>query len=198
METGIRTHESSSIPQPTNLRKLKSVREKPSLHLVTTQGQLQIHTASYRGSFSVVLSEALRSAGLGSKVLIAQFLKGGVTQGPKEAIHLCGRLEWVRPAFQGCITDLTGSTNSEVNNEMQSRAVNEVWNFCKQRLDQNDIQKIVLDEIGLAVSLGFITENDLISTLNNRPGSTDIILTGPSIPSQIMKMADQVTELRSS
>ena len=44
------------------------------LQLVATQGQLQIHTSTFRGSFSVVLSEAIRSAGLGSQVLIAQFL----------------------------------------------------------------------------------------------------------------------------
>ena len=43
------------------------------LKLVKTQGQVQIHTSACRGSFSIVLSEALRSAGLGSKVLISQF-----------------------------------------------------------------------------------------------------------------------------
>ena len=53
----------------------------PALHLVAPEGQLQVHTAPYRGSFSSVLSEAMRAAGLGSRVLISQFLKGGVQQG---------------------------------------------------------------------------------------------------------------------
>ena len=39
-------------------------------------------------------------------------------------------------------------------------------------------------------------ENDLINTLEKRPSSMDVILTGPSIPSQVMEMADQITELR--
>ena len=76
--------------RPTPIRK--------PLQLVATQGQVQIHTSTFRGSFSVVLSEAIRSAGLGSQVLIAQFLRGGVNQGPKGALNLCGRLDWVRPA----------------------------------------------------------------------------------------------------
>ena len=54
----------------------------------------------------------------------------------------------------------------------------------------------MLDEIGMAISLGFIEENDLISMIKNRPSSTDIILTGQSIPSQVIEMADQITELR--
>ena len=63
---------------------------KLPLHLVEPEGQLQIHTASYRGSFSSVLSQAVRSAGLGSRVVIAQFLKGGVNQGPDGQVQLCG------------------------------------------------------------------------------------------------------------
>ena len=69
------------------------------LHLVGPEGQLHVHTAPYRGSFSVVLSEALRAAGLGRRVMVAQFLKGGVSQGPEGSINLCGRLDWLRPSI---------------------------------------------------------------------------------------------------
>ena len=78
----------------------------------------------------------------------------------------------------------------------EEKAIKELWEFCKARLIERKIDKIVLDEIGMAISLGFIEENDLISLLNNRPSSTDIILTGPSIPPKVIEMADQITELR--
>ena len=42
------------------LRPLVPVR--PPLHLVEPEGQLQVHTATYRGSFSSVLSQAMRTA----------------------------------------------------------------------------------------------------------------------------------------
>ena len=41
------------------LRPLVPVR--PPLHLVEPEGQLQVHTATYRGSFSSVLSQAMLS-----------------------------------------------------------------------------------------------------------------------------------------
>ncbi|HJM80570.1 MAG TPA: ATP--corrinoid adenosyltransferase, partial [Prochlorococcaceae cyanobacterium Fu_MAG_72] len=49
---------------------LLAVAERPPLHLVAPEGQLQVYTAPYRGSFSAVLSQALRTAGLGSRVMV--------------------------------------------------------------------------------------------------------------------------------
>jgi len=174
--------------RPTPIRK--------PLQLVKAQGQVQIHTSTFRGSFSEVLSESLRSAGLGSKVLIAQFLRGGVDQGPNGAINLCGRLDWLRPAIETCLSPQMSEVNLSLKRKYEEKAIKELWEFCKARLIENRLDRIVLDEIGMAISLGFIEENDLIFTINNRPSSTDIILTGSSIPPKVMEMADQITELR--
>ena len=54
----------------------------------------------------------------------------------------------------------------------------------------------MLDEVGLASALGYLDEDELLSSLQQRPGSMDVIITGPAIPSSVMAMADQVTELR--
>ena len=183
----------SSPATETSLR--PTPRRKP-LQLVSTQGQVQIHTSTFRGSFSVVLSEALRSAGLGSQVLIAQFLRGGVNQGPHEAVQLCGRLEWLRPAIETCLPEQISKENLSLKRKYEEKAIKEIWEFCKARLIEKRIDKIVLDEIGIAISLGFIEENDLIAMISNRPSSTDIILTGSSIPPNVIDMADQITELR--
>tara|TARA_Y100001933_G_scaffold78224_1_gene79384 strand:+ start:509 stop:1105 length:597 start_codon:yes stop_codon:yes gene_type:complete len=171
---------------------------KRPLQLISTQGQVQIHTSSFRGSFSVVLSEALRSAGLGSQVLIAQFLRGGVNQGTNGAIHLCGRLEWLRPAIETCIPEQISEEYLSLKRKYEEKAIRELWECCKTRLIEKKIDKIVLDEIGMAISLGFIEENDLVFMIKNRPPTTDIILTGPSIPNKVIEMADQITELRSN
>ena len=55
---------------------------------------------------------------------------------------------------------------------------------------------MVLDEVGLAIALGYLDEADVLTTLEQRPGSMDVILTGSVMPSILMAMADQVTELR--
>ena len=175
---------------------LRPVLNTNPLQLVKTKGQVQIHTSTFRGSFSVVLSEALRAAGLGSQVLISQFLRGGVNQGPNGAVNLCGSLEWLRPNIETCLSEELMKEHLSLKRKYEEKAIKEVWEFCKARLIEKKIDKIILDEIGMAISHGFIEENDLIFMINNRPSSTDIILTGTSIPPKVIEMADQITELR--
>ncbi len=167
------------------------------LHLVSPEGQLQVHTTTYRGSFPSVLSEALRAAGLGRRVLIAQLLKGGVSQGLEGKVQLCGQLEWLRPSISSCLTEKLEKESSNENEISTLKAVKEIWEACKERILLGNLDQLVLDEVGLAIYLGYLNESDLINTLERRPSAMDVILTGPSIPSRVMEMADQVTELRS-
>ena len=161
-----------------------------SLKLVAQQeGLLQIHTAPFRGSFSGVFSQALRSAGLGSRVLIAQFLKGGVDQGVERSLWLCGRLQWMRPAVPATLAAAPAS-------EQEEEAVQEVWDATRERLLNGSLDLVVLDELGLAMDLGYLEPEDVISTLEQRPAHLDVILTGPSMPPALLAMADQLTQLR--
>ena len=192
-----------------------------SLRLVAQQeGLIQIHTAPFRGSFSGVFSQALRSAGLGSRVLITQFLKGGVDQGLEASLWLCGRLQWLRPAVAGCLSEpcamavpcataasvvsaapaagpsgLAGSplpTASDPDRE----AVEAVWAYSRDQLLGGQLDQLVLDELGLAVDLGYLCAAEVTATLERRPSHVDVILTGPAMPAALMAMADQVTQLR--
>lgn len=159
--------------------------------LAKPEGLLQVHTASFRGSFGGVFSQALRSAGLGSRVLISQFLKGGVDQGPEHSLRLCGRLQWLRPAVPSCLTQPAALEPEPVH-----AAVQEVWTFSRDQLLGAAVELMVLDELGLAIELGFLAAEEVISTLEQRPAHLDVILTGPSIPLELLAMADQVTQLR--
>ncbi|MFM2079866.1 MAG: hypothetical protein RLZZ219_548 [Cyanobacteriota bacterium] len=163
-----------------------------SLRLAAQQeGQLQVHTAPFRGSFSGVFSQALRSAGLGSRVLISQFLKGGVDQGPERSVWLCGRLQWLRPAVPACLAEPVTAVGAA-----DREAVEAVWSYTREQLLVGELDQLVLDELGLAVDLGYLCASDVITTLEQRPPHLDVILTGPCMPSALLAMADQVTQLR--
>ena len=72
-----------------------------------------------------------------------------------------------------------------------------MWNFCKNELISGDNDQIILDEIFLAIERKIIDKDDLISTLENRFITGDVILTGTGIPKDLLLMANQITELRS-
>jgi len=156
------------------------------------EGLLQVHTAAFRGSFSGVFSQALRTAGLGSRVLISQFLKGGVDQGPERSLWLCGRLQWMRPALSSC---LIHPAADPLTDPADRRAVEAAWTFSREQLLAGAVDLVVLDELGLAIALGYLPADDVVSTLEQQPAQLDVILTGPSMPADLIAMADQVTQL---
>ena len=160
-------------------------------------GQIQIYQSSFRGSYSSVIRDSLRNAALGRKVLLVQFMKGGVKQGVANAVKLCGNLTWIRASHS---FDQYNSEEIE-NNQTLKKSIHEstieLWDFCKKELLSGENDQIILDEIFLAIEMKIIDKDDLISTLENRFISGDVILTGTGIPKDLLLMANQVTELRS-
>ena len=189
---------SSNNYSKSNLDVIKiSTANKNHLKRFTQNGQIQIYQSSYRGSYSSIIRDSLRNAALGRKVLLVQFMKGGVEQGIANAVKLCGNLTWVRSSHS---FDQYNSEEIE-NNENLKKSIHEstyeLWNFCKKELLSGEIDQIILDEIFLAIEMKIIDKDDLISTLENRFISGDVILTGTGIPKDLLLMANQITELRS-
>ncbi|MFM1797879.1 MAG: hypothetical protein RLZZ117_157 [Cyanobacteriota bacterium] len=187
-------------PAPRNEATSRSLRllQTPAPHLPPQpEGLLQIHTAPHRGSFAAVLSQALRSAGLGSRVLVCQLLKGGVHQGVEGSQMLCGRLRWLRPATPLCLASPAEALDLE--QEVASdtrRAVRDVWTFSREQLLEERLDQLVLDELGLAIALGYLPLEEVVDTLERRPSQLDVIITGPAVPAELLAMADQITEVR--
>ena len=164
---------------------------------VIQNGQIQIYQSSYRGSYSTIIRDSLRNAALGRKVLLVQFMKGGVKQGITNALKLCGNLTWLRSSNS---YDQYNFEEIENNNNLKNsihESTYELWNFCKKELLSGENDQIILDEIFLAIEMNIIDKDDLISTLENRFISGDVILTGTDIPKDLLLMANQITELRS-
>ena len=170
---------------------------KINLKKFAQNGQIQIYQSPHRGSYSTIIRDSLRNAALGKKVLLIQFMKGGVKQGIANAIKLCGNLTWVRSSNS---LDQYNSEEIENNENLKQsifESTKELWNFCKKELLSGENDQIILDEIFLAIEMQIIDKDDLISTLENRFISGDVILTGTDIPKDLLLMANQITQLRS-
>ena len=164
---------------------------------IKQNGQIQIYQSSYRGSYSNIIRDCIRNAALGRKVLLVQLMKGGVNQGVLNPVSLCDNLLWIRSSDSyDQYNSKTLATDDNIKNSIKNSTI-ELWEFCKKQLISGEQDQIILDEIFRAIELGMINEDDLISTLEDRFISGDVILTGTKIPKKFLLMADQVTELRS-
>ena len=191
---------SSLNSYPTNNDQVVNINRNnkdPKSRSANQNGQIQIYQSSYRGSYFSIIRDSLRNAALGRKVLLVQLMKGGVKQGIPNAQKLCGNLTWIRSSnsYDQYESEYINS-NKNLGEEIKSSII-ELWDFCKKELLSGQYDQIILDEIFLAVEMNIISKDDLISTLENRFISGDVILTGTSIPKDFLLMADQITELRS-
>ncbi len=170
---------------------------KINLKRFKQNGQIQIYQSSYRGSYYSIIRDGLRNAALGKKVLLVQFMKGGVKQGVANQLKLCGNLNWVRSSHSYDQYDSEEIENNKNLEKSIHESTYELWNLCKKELVSGDKDQIILDEIFLAIEMKIIDKDDLISTLENRNIPGDVILTGTDIPKELLLMANQITQLRS-
>lgn len=153
------------------------------------EGLVQVFTCPYRSFFTSVMAQALRIAGQGTRVLIVQFLKGGIQQGFQHPVQLGQNLDWIRCDLPRCLDspDVT---------EVEAAALLDLWQETQSVVVQGQYSLVVLDELSLAINFGLIAESEVLHFLKNRPSQVDVILTGPEMPQSILDIADQITELR--
>ncbi|MEM9150252.1 MAG: P-loop NTPase family protein [Cyanobacteria bacterium P01_F01_bin.3] len=159
----------------------------PLLHAIS--GTLQVFTCVHRSFFTNVMVQALRAAEQGRPVLLVQFLKGGIHQGPDHPMQMGQNLDWLRCDYAGCITETT--TDDEARAALQ-----QLWEHTRVVVEQGKYSLVVLDELSLAIEYGLLSEADVLDFLEARPPQIDMILTGPHMPYAILSIADQVTEYR--
>jgi cob(I)alamin adenosyltransferase len=155
------------------------------------RGLVQVFVTPDRTFLTDVMAQALRVAGQGQSVLVVQFLKGGIRQGGNRPISLVQRLEWLR-------CDLTRNLDRTPPTPEEISAIRDLWQQAIDRSQSGRYELMVLDELSLAIDLGAIGCDEVLDFLRDRPSHVDVILTGPSIPQQLLDAADQITEVRRS
>jgi cob(I)alamin adenosyltransferase len=155
------------------------------------KGLVQVFTSPERSFFTSVMAQALRIAGQGTPVLIVQFLKGGIRQGHERPIQMGKHLDWIRCDLPRCI-------DSSDLDEAENQALQQLWQHTQKVVSEGKYSLLVLDELSLAINFGLIPETEVLEFLSQRPSHLDIILTGSQMPTSLLDVADQITEIRRS
>lgn len=155
----------------------------------TVEGLVQVFTSLHRTFFTTVMAQSLRIASQGTPVLVVQFLKGGIRQGPENPMLLGQNLHWIRPNIPRCI-------DTPHLDESEAIALKELWEYTKEAVYESKYSLVVLDELSLAINFGLLPEAEVLEFLEKRPRHVDIILSGPEMPPTFLEAADQITEIR--
>lgn len=172
---------------------------------MTTQGLIYVFTGDGKGKTSAALGVAIRSLAAGLKVAMIQWYKDPAwrTSDPNINTLLNSQAKarfQLHPMGQGFFlgTKTAPLTTGQIVVDKATRndhhqAANSALKLAHQLINQVDV--LILDEVNNAVSDGLIDVADLIKLIENRK-STHLVLTGRNASSQIISLANLVTEMK--
>ena len=152
------------------------------------KGYIQVYTGDGKGKTTAALGLALRAAGAGLTVLVAQFLKQG-EYSEIAALKALGDLITVRQ--YGCGRFVRGMPTEE-----EKKSAGQGLEEIRHHLQNGSFDVIVVEEGNVAVTCGLITEDDLLDLMRIKPEKTELVITGRGAADRVIKNADLVTEMK--
>jgi cob(I)alamin adenosyltransferase len=159
------------------------------------EGLVQIYTGDGKGKTTAAFGLALRAAGQGNKVLIYQFLKPpSLDIGERFALEL-GAVR-IRVEALDIEWDMAKSFEDEKLVAQTKVAIKEAIERIAETGEKKFYDVLILDEIVFCLSKGLAELEDIKNLIERRDPTVEIVLTGRGASSELMKLADLVTEMK--
>lgn len=153
------------------------------------KGLTQVYTGDGKGKTSAAFGLALRAVGRGLKVYVIQFIKGGFDYGE---LHIVEQLPNFKIRAFG-----RGRFIAEMPPKDEDfKLAEEAFKLAQEVVNSGEYDIVILDEINIALSLRLISVADVASLIRHKPSHVELILTGRNAPSEIVTIADLVTEMK--
>jgi cob(I)alamin adenosyltransferase len=152
------------------------------------KGLVIVHTGNGKGKTTAALGMVVRSLGHGYRVAIVQFIKGAWE--PAEKAVLEGWADQL--TFQAMGEGFTWDTQDK---ERDTQTAQTAWNTALGYLRNPDYKLVLLDEVNIALKHGFLSVDQVLAGLADKPAQTHVILTGRGAPAALIEAADLVTEM---
>jgi cob(I)alamin adenosyltransferase len=144
------------------------------------EAYLQIYSGNGKGKTTAALGLALRAAGAGKRVYLAQFLK---TRPTGEELALRRFPEIVLRRFCPGRKEEPRAEEAAILEELTQEIMTGAWDL------------VILDEIFAALRRGLVPAAGLLALLNGRPACLEVVLTGRDAPEEFIAQAQLVTEM---
>lgn len=152
------------------------------------KGYIQVYTGNGKGKTTAALGLALRAAGAGHKVFIAQFIKNKKCS-EHNALERFKDLITIKQYGKGLILK-RAPAESDVKAAVQG--LEEIKNI----IQSGDYKVVILDEANVALHCKLFAVDAFLKLLSGKPGHTELIITGRYADKKIIKKADLVTEMK--
>jgi cob(I)alamin adenosyltransferase len=153
------------------------------------RGVVVVNTGNGKGKSSSGFGMLARSLGHGLHCGVVQFIKGSFSTGEE--------------AFFRRFDDLVdyhvmgdGYTWETQDRERDIAAASAAWAVARAMLENPDLDFVLLDELNIALTKGYVALDDVLAALAARPERQHVVITGRGAPHALVEAADTVTEMR--
>ena len=170
------------------MQRRKEVQEQRLAERNQEKGLIIVNTGNGKGKTTAALGMVMRSLGHGYKVAIVQFIKGAWEPAEKEVLG-----KWQdQLEFHAMGEGFTWETQDKARDIEKAIAA---WQKALEYIKNPQYRLVLLDEVNIALKLGYLDVADIISGLDEKPEDSHVILTGRGAPQELIERADLVTEM---
>jgi cob(I)alamin adenosyltransferase len=153
------------------------------------KGYIQIYTGNGKGKTTAALGQALRAAGRGLKTFIVQFMKNSS----------CGEIKIFEQKRNWVTLEHYGNDSFVFSNLAASEKdiwmAQQAFHRGRKAMSSGKYDIVIMDEICVAIFFGLMKTRDVLSLLEEKPETVELILTGRYCPPELIERADLVTEM---
>lgn len=149
-------------------------------------GFIHLYTGNGKGKTTAALGLALRAAGAGKSVFIAQFVKGMVYS----EMHALKQIPEItlRQYGRDCFI-IHQPTREDID------AARKGFDEVAEIINHGKYDVVILDEICIALYYHLIGIEEVLKILSTKPEEMELILTGRYAPPELFEVASLVTEM---
>ncbi|MBI5751344.1 MAG: cob(I)yrinic acid a,c-diamide adenosyltransferase [Hydrogenophilales bacterium] len=172
----------------TRMQRKKEVVDSQIGQAQEERGVILVNTGNGKGKSSAGFGVVARALGHGMQVGIVQFIKGRGDTGEETffrrfpgqvAYHVMGE----------------GFTWETQDRSRDIEKANAAWEVARGLLRDPNIALVLLDELNIALKLGYLDVATVIADLRRRPPMQHVVITGRGAPEALIDIADTVTEM---
>ena len=152
------------------------------------KGYIQVYTGNGKGKTTAALGLAIRAAGAGFKVFIAQFIKMGEYSEIKALKRFNDLILVEQFGSSGFIKD----KSSDYDIEAARKGVEKI----KAVFGSGQYNVVIMEEANVAAKLGLLSVEDILEIMVEKPKDVELVITGRDADSRIIEKADLVTEMK--
>ncbi|WP_326553790.1 cob(I)yrinic acid a,c-diamide adenosyltransferase [Micromonospora sp. NBC_01813] len=160
------------------------------------QPVLAVHTGAGKGKSTAAFGMALRAWSAGWPIVVYQFVKSPKWKvGEETALRTLGESAKGAPVTWHKMGEGWSWIQRPGTERDHAAEAAEGWAQIRRDLAAQAYRFYVLDEFTYPIKWGWIDVAEVVSVLRDRPGSQHVVITGRDAASELVELADLVTEM---